>query len=173
MTDSSTDDLWQIHQYLREFVQFADAKAGAVILWSGAVIGWLVSKDALNLVSRKGFDPQIVRTWFAVVSLLCLGLAFVWCIRVIAPILDGHASQPPKAKCARGGDAVIYWKSILSHSRNEYLTSLGADEGMSQKVASHIYSLASIANAKYAKITTAVWLAGFGSLFAVLFIWTK
>ncbi len=48
MTETRLDFAWNVHQYLRDFIQFADTKAGFVFAWSNGVLVLLAGSDAVS-----------------------------------------------------------------------------------------------------------------------------
>jgi len=159
-----------VHQYLRDYIEFADQKAGFVFAAVSAILAYLVSKDAL-LPLKAWFSASTVprgSDYLSLAAILFLLLSAIFAIRVIAPRLSGSRPQ-------RKG--FIFWKDICAFSNAEaysrHLVKLTVAEASSQ-VREHCHVLAQICDHKYSRLNWAIWLGGIGFIATVLwFLFSK
>lgn len=166
MSDKS-DFLWNVHSYTNEYIRFADAKASVVIAWAGAVLGTLVaSKTYANFWDNKLWTSgTMFMAWVTLLSFFLLAASFVVAILTIAPRLkyDGKALK-----------GLIFWEVVQTFSNGEaYAQAVKDCTDLDSRVAQHVYELASVAHGKYAKVTYNIWLAGAGTLLAIVAIFAQ
>lgn len=145
-----------VHQYLRDFIKFADQKAAFVMAIASAILAFLIKQGAhkslLIPIRNRSFSE-----WAALFSCLLIALAGFLALLVVLPRLGGK------------GTGIIYWKGILQ-SRNsvEYATRVRTthDDRLIGHVFDHCYELAGIANRKYEILKWAIWIGAIGCLAA-------
>lgn len=157
--------LWSVHSYLTTFIQFADVKAGVVIVWCSSVLGWLSSEGyAKYLVNSTYWQSHTKLVLAAAATAVLLSAAFSASMLVVYPAL-GYVK---KRKASRGApDHLIFWGSIVNHKRQEYIKSVGARTKLDLATANHVYDLAGVAHKKYFFLRWGIGLAAVGSLLAL------
>jgi Family of unknown function (DUF5706) len=143
-----------VHQYLRDFIKFADQKAAFIFAVASATFAFLVKQGAykslLIPIAGRGF-PE----WAAFLSCLLVGFAGLFSLLVVLPRLRGQ------------GDGLIYWKGIVkSGDVSNYLSRIQQfrDGQLTNVVLKHCYELAQIADRKYELLKWAMWFGAFGAI---------
>jgi len=142
------DFLWQVNAYLNEYIQFADAKAGAVVTFFAVVLGLYT-----------GLWPEESKNccfWLGVVlSLLPIIAALV----VITPRLTKGSDQ-----------GVIFWGHIVGFEDLDQYANAVKSADFIKEITQQNYFLAKIAQLKYRWLKRAMhatWLALFFLLFSL------
>jgi hypothetical protein len=171
LSDSPLIDFaWKVHEYTTEHIRFADQKAGAVIAWSGGLIGVMLAAKAHHRFMRAGdsfpADPGVVAlAIFSLLAFLALGTAAscaFWCVK---PRLwsreDGRTHSA----------GVIYWEQVRVYpDPGRFAAALTAQTSPARTghLAEHIYVLAGIVRRKYAWVDRSIWVAFVGSALAAI-----
>jgi len=163
LNNGKSEFLWNVHQYINEYIRFADTKAAAVIAWAGAVIGTLVATEShQNFLDGRLWGGTWLIAWVTLLALVLLGIGFVFAILVIAPILTYNRAAPKN---------LIFWDAIRAFSSfDEYSTAVRDCNDVEGRVAQHVYELAGIARRKYRKTQFSIAAAAIGTLFAIVAI---
>lgn len=158
--------IWSVHSYLTTFIQFADVKAGVVIVWCTSVLGWLSSEGyAKYLVNSSYWQSHTKLVVAAAATAVLLSAAFSASMLVVYPSL-GYVK---KRKASHGApDRLLFWGSIVNQKRQEYIKSVGARTKLDLATANHVYDLAGVAQKKYFFLRWGIGLAALGSLFAIV-----
>lgn len=167
MKDEATNFLWNVHGYHCNFIMHADTKAAVVFAWSTGILTWHCQHAKIACLLSHDFWQN---ERFAY-SVMLLGFAL--------PILSGFVSAhvicpilkiefPTRMKKETDGNDLIYWGSIRLRSKERYIEETGASTRLDRVTASHIHTLAEIANRKYSKFAIAFWLGVCGTLFVFL-----
>jgi hypothetical protein len=145
-----------VHTYIREFIKFADQKAGFAFATASAVLTFLVRRGAhkslLVPLATRGFSE-----WAAFLACLLIGLSALLSLLVVLPRLRGR------------GEGVIYWKGILqSGTETNYVSKIqqSSNDALTAAVLQHCYQLAEIADRKYELLKWAIWSGVIGAVIA-------
>jgi hypothetical protein len=136
-------------QYVRHYIQLADAKAGVCFGLISAVLGYLVSKDEVQtLILKPSYTAKFGITAIAMLFLLA---AAACAFAVIAPRLssptgEGFIFFGAVARRASGDDYVV---DVASRSTAE-LTALRLK---------HCFDTPKVCDRKYGLLKAAIWLA--------------
>ena len=136
-------------QYVRHYIQLADAKAGLCFGLISAVLGYLVNQNEVqSLILKPSFTAEF---GIALIALLFLLAAAAAAFAVIAPRLssltgEGIVFFSAVAKRASGND---YVADVASHSPAE-LTALRLK---------HCFDTSKVCDRKYRLLKAAIWLA--------------
>ncbi len=154
------DFVWKTHEYINNYIRFADTKAAFTFAWATSLLGGLYLSKAHQLFIPSGLDlcdffriPTL-----AVVAFVLLALSALIAAWSIIPRL-------PTKQLA----GFIFWESILVHANgNLYTSSLLrlTDAELLEHMAVQLYTLAEVARAKYRPVRISMWLAFLGSISA-------
>src|SRR5438270_11216146 len=81
-----TEFLWKVHSYINDYVKFADAKAGVVIVFDSGILGALYSAGFTRLFTSP-VAAWSVRAWAACLVFVGLGVWAVFAAHGIVPRL--------------------------------------------------------------------------------------
>lgn len=147
-----------VHQYLRDFIKFADQKAAFIMAIASAILAFLTRQGAykslLTPIRERGL-PE----WAASSSFLFIALAGLLALLAVLPRLGSKAV------------GIIYWKGILqSGGPLNYRMKVQTvdDHGLIRSVLDHSYELAEIADRKYEILKWATWIGTIGCLTAAI-----
>lgn len=145
-----------VHEYLQEFIKFADQKAGFIFAIASAILTFLVKqqvqRNVLASISNRGLSE-----WAGFLALLLMATADVLSLLVVLPRLRGK------------GTGLVYWKGILdAKGPSDYVLRIRrlGDDGLNTAVLEHCYELAGIADRKYELLKWAMWSGAFGAIAA-------
>lgn len=146
------------HQYIRDYIQFADQKAAFIFAGATALLAFLhsghVSERWLKPLSLwQGFDS------IAFLAMLALALAVVLAVWVVVPRTPG----------SRRG--LLFWSAIAEFPNGgEYALEVQRHSGdsLTQVMAEHCYDLACICRAKYRVLRLAALSGAVGLVAATL-----
>lgn len=147
---SKLDHLWRVHDYLSQYIAFADAKAGVVFTAGTAIIAYAF--EHVSFDSTGGiFAVSASITAFA--SLAAAAFVVFPELRTTPLSYSTIASRCRERRFRRPG--FIYWKSILRHRNSDSyirrsLTRSG--EHLEKDIAEHNHVLAGIADRKYSRL---------------------
>jgi hypothetical protein len=161
--ESHHDEFASFHeQYVRHYIQLADAKAGVCFGLISAVLGYLVSNDEVQtLILKPSCTAKFGITAIAMLLLLTAG---AYAFAVIAPRLSSPSGEGlvffgAVARRASGNDYVM---DVASRSPAE-LTALRLK---------HCFDTSKVCDRKYGFLKVAIWLAlpGLGLALATLLL---
>lgn len=152
------DFAWHTHEYINEYIRFADGKAGFVFTWASAFMGGLYS---------TGFHSGI--NCSAIGALRLLGI-----LLLLVGIVCGFLAIIPNLTRTKSS-GFVFWQRILAHgSAEKYAIQFKASdiESLETELATHLYELSSVAEKKYRRIAMSIWCTLAGSLLStVLVLW--
>lgn len=141
-----------VHQYISEYIQFADAKAGFMFAFSMSEMGFLYSKSVI-----PGWTQIAAGTWSCSTLLSLLGTGAV----LIAAFAAFWVVKPRLAPKKSAG--LIFWETVSSlRDANEYIgevTSLTAS-GMVAEIVDHTYQLSKVSHYKYKWLNRSIMATG-------------
>lgn len=151
--------LWNVHQYLNQYIQFADGKAAASFTATSALLIWLLTrtKELSSLCSQSTTNTYLV--WIGIIS---LAVSCTFAISVFLPRLWSSHKK-----------GIIYWGEVAAfRNSEEYLAALHSRGfALNDEIGRHVYVLSTIAKAKFRDVTWAIVLAILGVLFLAHPIW--
>lgn len=141
------------HQYLRDFITFADQKAAFTFAASAALIAYLDTQEVAESFAIPISSWQI-RDWIGVAALILLGVCALLAAGVVVPRLKGPSAT-----------GMIYWEEIRSYVDHDAY--VRAVESMPRtaarvEVLRHCFVLAGICSAKYKMLDWALRIGFFG-----------
>lgn len=136
-------------QYVRHYIQLADAKAGLCFGLISAVLGYLVSKDEVQMLLLK---PSCTAEFgIAAIAMLLLLAAAACAFAVIAPRL----SSPT-------GEGIVFFGAVARRaSGNDYVADV-ASRSPAELTAlrlKHCFDTSKVCDRKYGLLKAAIWLA--------------
>jgi hypothetical protein len=155
------DFIWKTHEYINNYVRFADQKAVFVVAWCSAIIGAIYAAH-LNegvLHSHITLAELSWGTTLAGFALVMMGLSFLTAAWVVVPRLPTNQ---------RSG--LIFWESILVHADGElFANAMGRfdQNQLARHLSVQVYTLAGVAKTKYWWLAISMWFAFFGSICGV------
>jgi hypothetical protein len=147
-----------VHQYIRDFIKFADQKAAFIMAIASAILAFLIKQDAHKSLLTPIRDRGLPE-WAAFSSLLLIAIAALLALLVVLPRLSSK------------GKGIIYWKGILlTNSSANYAAKIQTldDDKLVRAILDHTYELAEIADRKYELLKWATWIGAIGSFAAVI-----
>jgi hypothetical protein len=177
-TPPATHDLPPfIHQYLRDYIAFADQKAGVVFTAAAALLALIKADQGLEL------DPFINGYWgmreiAGVVAVLFLAACCLFELRAVMPRLgSGRIDVLGRAQPAPTDPGVIFWDHILTDATPEaYATRVErlTDADARRAMLVHAHTLARIDRAKYSDLHRGMRLGLLGLIALTGFVvWPK
>lgn len=159
------EHLWNVHEYIQEYVRFADTKAGVAIVVISTVLGLCYSKDMHHsFVSANVFNWGLV-AWFSLLVYVALAASTLLATLVIVPRLT---AAPPKG--------FVFWHSIAGHkSAQAFASELGnvTDDELRKHLAHQVYAISCICKQKYLFIKLSLWCGTPACMGAgALLLWT-
>lgn len=144
-----------VHQYLRDFITFADQKAAFTFAASAGLLAYLESQGVTNSFATP-FSTWRVGDWVGSLAFFLLVICALLAAGVVVPRLKG--------KSATGS---IYWEEIRSHLEHDAYVE--AVEGMSRaaarvEVLRHCFVLAGICRAKYKMLDWSLRIGFMGAI---------
>ena len=160
-----TEFLWNTHQYLNEYIRFADAKAFGVVAMNVAILGGLMSVNVGHLVQTAEwtFSPDWKFTAGVVCALCAIGLlvaSLLFCIMVVIPRLTPKSVRH-----------LVFWDGVLSYpSPSDYHEAVmsNSEAALNRAVGEHIHQLSTVASKKFYAIRQAIVLAAVGGVLSVI-----
>jgi hypothetical protein len=156
------DFAWKTHEYLHNYVRFADTKAALVIAWCSTVLGALYAAGLHSAVAPSRFT---VTDWSGAATAAATA---VW---LLAPslLLAAWAIAPRLNTKQRGG--LVFWDSIRVNADEEIFARALAHRDprhLTHHLCIQIYTVAGIAKRKYWCVLVSVYLSLAGSILAGL-----
>ncbi len=146
------------HQYVGQYIQLADTKAGASFaITSGATVYLLNSErfaDAFMLNASLG------ASLLAALAFILLNLSSVMSFLVVVPRLP------------KGGDSLVFWKSVAELSNGaEYTNRISSlsDSSLAAERVSHCYNLSVVCARKYKMLRRAMLIGGLAMVVTFLY----
>jgi len=171
--DLETDNYIETYQIISEWIRFADAKAAAVLMVDGALIGVLVPmlKPWLKAdhPGAPAFLPFLVLALFGG-WLLLVGLSGIWAFRCIIPFRR-KGRHPSLEHCKHFHPA-----SVSTHYRLEDIERFSADcdtigmHGLKREVQAAVLIDSHISSAKYRRVTIAIQFLACSAVLGFLYI---
>ncbi len=168
-----TENFIETYQIIAEWIRFADAKAAAVLTVDGALIGLLIPTLKPWL---KAEHPHLPAFWTPLVVgcfgiwLLLLALSSVWAFRCILPFRR-KGKHPSLDFCTHFHPAAVCVKYKLD-DLNQFATDCNTIgmEGLKREVQAAVLIDSHISGAKYLRVTTAIRLIAWSSIFGFLYL---
>jgi Family of unknown function (DUF5706) len=146
--------------YVRHYIEFADAKAGVCLGLISAVLGYMASRDEVQaLITNPTFTIKFSIVAGVLVTLLS-SAAFAFA--VIAPRLSPVS-----------GEGIIFFKEVAKRKSGEdYVREIASYSNSDLTIAQlrHCFHISTICSWKYRLLRAAIWLALPGLIFALLSI---
>jgi hypothetical protein len=160
------DFAWKTHEYINNYIRFADTKAAFVVAWATGLLGVLYAANAHRLFTFGfNFSLAAVVPTLSAAAFVLLPLAFLSAAWSMIPRL------PTKQR-----SGLVFWESILVHPSGDlYGRDLARhDENVLTKhLCVQIYAVAGVARKKYLWVTVSMWFAFLGSLCAAAVLLLK
>jgi hypothetical protein len=156
------DVAWKTHEYIHNYIRFADTKAALIIAWCSTVVSALyVAGLHHGLASlRLTLTNSSFSMTAAALAIVLLVLSLAAAAAVVVPRLPTEQ---------RAG--LIFWESIRVHANGDLFANNFARHNEAQ-LAHHmcvqLYTIAGIAQKKYGWVLLSLWLAVPGSLLSGL-----
>lgn len=161
------DFAWRTHEYINNYIRFADTKAAFVVAWASAIIGAIYAGNLHETVMqcRIALKDVSYSTTLAVLALILLGASFLAAALSIIPRLP-----------TRQLSGLIFWESILVHATGDLYANALERNGrrqLTRDLCVQIHTLAAVARKKYSYVRISMWLAFIGTTFGALSIALK
>ncbi|PPC79893.1 MAG: hypothetical protein CTY31_12360 [Hyphomicrobium sp.] len=147
------------HQYVGQYIQLADAKAGATFAVTSGLTAFLL--NAPGYIDALKFGVTFPVSILAVLAFILLNVSSAISFFVIVPRLPS------------GGDSHIFWKSVAQLPNGpEYVRRIGAlsDTSLAVERISNSYNLSVVCSRKYLLLRRAMLIAAL-ALFTTLLYW--
>jgi hypothetical protein len=173
------DFLWKTHEYINNYIRFADAKAAVVVALASGLLGQLFTVKAHHAILHPGtslFNPTNPEFWLGLGSLLAfsfLGLAVLFSVWGLAPHLWLRFLQKWNAQPLSSSPGLVFWGDILAHGNAEaYWRNLSAQAppDVAKQLAHHLYVLSGIAHDKFRYVDRSIRFGFLGGVVACLVI---
>jgi hypothetical protein len=147
-----------VHEYVREYIKFADQKATFVFTGATALLAFLYKND----VSARWLKP--VMQWnildtLAFIAMIALAIGVFLALLVVVPRTSG----------SRRG--FLFWEAIAEYDTgrqySDDVRSLSSGT-LFQVTAEHCFDLARVCRAKHKMLRAAMWVAAIGLAASVL-----
>jgi hypothetical protein len=167
LQDTHLDFAWKTHEYINNYIRFADTKAAFVIAWSSAILGTLYVGRLHEAALQSHFTLKDISwvTTLATLAFPILGTSFLIAAWSIIPRLS-----------TRQLSGLIFWESILIHANGElYANALGRNDNnqLARHLCVQIHTVAAVARKKYFCVAVSMWMAFFGTGLGILAILLK
>ena len=116
--------LWKQHDYISEYVKFADAKAAFVATFATGLLGALLGKESPSskLLPLNLLQPHGMSEWLSTAALFCLSTTVLLSLLVVIPRIDVKSGRPrPMSwiEIARYPDANAFAEKALGTSEDD------------------------------------------------------
>ncbi len=141
-----------VHQYVNEYIRFADAKAGFLFAFTSGATGFLYSKSILHPLMQASICSWTTLGWLSFLGFAALTVAGVAAFWVVKPRL-----QP------KNDDGLIFWETVAAKlDANAYVGEVTGltGSGMVSEVVDHTYQLSRVARYKYRWLNVSIWASG-------------
>ncbi|MCI0434372.1 MAG: DUF5706 domain-containing protein [Gemmatimonadetes bacterium] len=150
----------ETHEYLRESIQLADQKAGAIAAGATALLAYLFRGGAADVWMLPA-RPSGIGDVIGLIAVAGLALSVIGALAVIVPRLTGAPRGP------------VYWKSIAQFdSATSYTGMIRSldDTGLVDARLQHCFELARVCTRKYRALNRAIWAGAVGLVAAVTYL---
>lgn len=140
VSDSAAAFAESEHEYLREYIQFADQKAGVVLTTATAFLAFVYSRRLIDPLLRNPFDWQLPEAFGALAVILLL-LASFHAARVIWPRRKGRISR-----------ALIFFDAVSQYpTAADYAVAVAnsSEKHLVRVKLEHCHELAKVCSSKY------------------------
>lgn len=164
-TESFQPYVWNVHSYVNEYIRFADAKAGAVSVISGTLLGLLYAGDLQKYLVRTSIGDWNIMGWLSCLAFFFLSLSIMFSVLAIRPRLKNN--QPT---------GFIFWESILAFGSSNKLVEnfmKESEQGLTEHLLSHLYTLSWISSRKYKWVNAGILAAVAGGITGALALFFK
>lgn len=150
-----------VHQYVNEYIRFADGKAGFLFAFVTAAISFLYSKSLFQSWSHVSVCSWKLLDFTAFIgssALVISGFAAFW---VVKPRL-----RPQK------DDGLIFWETVASRrDANSYVGEVASltGSGMVSEIIDHTYHLSRVARFKYHWLKISILASGFSVVVWIIY----
>lgn len=158
------DFAWKTHEYINNYIRFADTKAAFVIAWTSAIFGTFYVGHLHEAVIQSHFTLKNI-SWTITLASLALPL-------LSASFLAAAWSIIPRLP-TRQLSGLVFWESILVHASGDlYANALGRNDTnqLTRHLCVQIHTVAAVARKKYRWITLSMWMAFTGTVLGILSI---
>lgn len=183
-----TEFAWKVHGYTNDYIRFADPKAAFGMATVAAIVACLFSIKAhqypsLERIHNASYSIGVILYSLAVIVAFALLIASGFVLttvvfprlwRVVLESLVRRAmfwaqQKIEGAETKPGG--LIFWKDVVSYKKPEdyakALLKLDEDKAV-KEIASHVYVLAGVADAKYHRLQVGFVIGILGTLLAIV-----
>jgi hypothetical protein len=159
------DFAWKTHEYIHNYIRFADTKAAFVFAWASSLIGalFITRSHRLFLHSEEGGTPLVAV--LSAVAFILLALSVTSAVWVIIPRLF-----------TRQLAGLVFWGSIRVHATDDlYARALmrESESALTEHLLVQVYAVAGIAEKKYWWTGVSIALAFLGSTAAAAVLLLK
>ena len=155
--------LWKVHDYVNNYIRFADAKAGAILAFSVAMIGALFSAKM-----HAGFTATSPGNWglpemLSVVAFGSLAISVFVAAGAIKPRLLNTKQDP----------GFVFWENILAHKEPQVFWDAYAPQGqpdLEKNLAYHLFDLCRVCRSKYLWVAISLWAGLVGGFLGAMLI---
>lgn len=135
--------------YVRHYIQFADAKAGACFTVISAVLGYLVSKDEIQkLILEPAWN---FRFEVAAAALVVLLVSAAFSFAIIAPRLGSKSAE-----------GIVFFGAVADRESSEAFimdVAASSEAGLTTARLKHCFDISKICARKYLLLRAAIWSA--------------
>jgi hypothetical protein len=152
------ESLWNVHNYINEYVRFADQKASALIGVNSAVVGAMVWAELHKI------KPAITANFIVMLITFCLLIVSFTCAWwAIHPRLFPKFISNSKSNAA--SQSPIFFEHVRLRKRDEYTTYVCgmSEDAWANEIARHCWDLSEyVAHRKYywIGVSARLWLYG-------------
>lgn len=161
---TNMSDIWGIHSYINEYIRFADAKAGAVILIATAGAGVNLDNQTVRAIVALPFCEFSFLHWWLFICFGFFFISFCFAVATIFPRLwssnlpfkhtIGKVVEVVDKNCAwvdigSPAKSLIFWDDISSRENASVYQSDFERSDLKSEVLDHIYILSRVATNKY------------------------
>lgn len=149
-----------IHNYLREYIALADQKAAFIFAACSALLGYLVSREALAPLTIH-LSAWQVQNWLGFIAVCTLATSAILAMIVVLPRLR---SLPMRG--------VIFWGDILNSTAGTYAKNVLClhPDASDHEILLHCHTLARICQSKYRFLSASMWIGFFAFAAALAFL---
>lgn len=150
-----------VHEYVNEYIRFADTKAGFIFGLISASVGFLYSKAVMDTWTKSCIFNWTFSDYIAFVGSMTLfvaGFASFWVVK-------------PRLRPRKNG-GLIFWETVASRvDANGYVGEVTSLTGgnMISEIVDHTYQLSKVAQFKYRWLNISILFTGISALVWVVF----
>ncbi|OOR02893.1 hypothetical protein BW900_29985 [Bacillus mycoides] len=145
MSNEKIDFIKHHHNYLNDYIKFADVKAAGLVTANGLIIRLLFSSLSNNVYETIHF--------FSLFGCLVLLISIIFSILVVVPRTNAKASK-----------GLIFWENVFAMDKEEFIKEVSeiSSEDLNKKLIEQNYFLAATANKKYVVLRRAFHVSFLG-----------